>query len=343
MQEKTLFIKVSNDCNMNCTYCYNNKYIDNNHPKPNFELIHNIIDKNKTITRFMFLGGEPLIYKKEIIKLLEHIRNDANYISVHFITNGTIYIKELKEYKEIISGIQISIDGWKDINDENRIFKNKKGSYDTILNNIYRYHEDGFKVNLESVIANPKRWGKNVNKLIEDLPKDANITMGISAIRFERNIKIIYQIKTILKIIKIDKKIKNKYKNINFYCSLFTDKFRTCPFGKYALGLDLTTGILYPCPIMIGMDIAKDQAVGKVTDNGVQIEEELIKNSIEYTKKSNYKIRFFPKRISDIIIKYMKYSPCYTDNKIITGNYFVIPFTYLVLTILIGIFRKKEK
>ncbi len=143
-------LHVSNDCNLRCKYCfaeggdYNSKRtLMNKDTAHKFvEFCAQNFDKVKQV---MFFGGEPFL-NLEIMKFicsefdefyqLGKIKFIPNY---GIITNGTIINEDLLNFIEkYISVVTVSIDGDKEINDENRIYKNGKGSYDKISNFIQK-------------------------------------------------------------------------------------------------------------------------------------------------------------------------------------------------------------
>lgn len=93
-----------------------------------------------------FIGGEPLL-KIELIDLImdytitrkHSIYNVSDY-KIRITTNGILYNdkrvqKFIKKYQQNLL-VSISIDGTKEKNDLNRIYKDGRGSYDHIINNV---------------------------------------------------------------------------------------------------------------------------------------------------------------------------------------------------------------
>ncbi len=85
----TLFIRVSG-CNLRCKWC-DTKYAYYKGKYRTFKYLINKI-KNSPFKHINITGGEPLLYKKEIKKLIKLIKN--KYITIE--TNGSIPIRDIK-------------------------------------------------------------------------------------------------------------------------------------------------------------------------------------------------------------------------------------------------------
>ena len=126
-----LVLYITNQCNLNCTYCFVNK----NNQVMEFQTYKNIIEEYKekidTITIFV---GEPLLQFELIKKIIEY--NEQNKYSYNYIinTNG-IYINDnlIKLCKEKNILINISLDGNQESNNKNRFGKK---TFKLIENNI---------------------------------------------------------------------------------------------------------------------------------------------------------------------------------------------------------------
>lgn len=142
----TFCIEVTNFCNLNCKYCFNQ---NKNNKKMTSEQLQKILDKlfslypNKEKYFIDLSGdGEPLtnidgilFVEEYALKKQEEIRKEIN---VSFVTNGTLLTKEnvkkLENKGTIIYGI--SIDGSKKVHDSNRVFINNKGTFNSIIKNL---------------------------------------------------------------------------------------------------------------------------------------------------------------------------------------------------------------
>lgn len=138
------------DCNLRCTYCYENKTKGKN----NVELINKFItsrinefndtenDKEDRAIVLDLVGGETLMYPKMLDEILTHAKsvleslNLTNEIVPSISTNGTL-IANNKDVQDFILKwrpyLGLSIDGTKEIHDACRIDVNGKGSYDDAI------------------------------------------------------------------------------------------------------------------------------------------------------------------------------------------------------------------
>lgn len=174
-----LLIKpVSCDCNLRCSYCF---YFDEaknrkiySYGNMQFETLENLV-KNafshvEYEVSFMFQGGEPTLRGiNYFYKLHEYVEKyNVNKIKVNFSiqTNGTMLNKRwfdlFEKYKYLIG---ISIDGTKDIHDIFRIDIRKRGTFDSILNNINELKRRQIDFNILCVVN--KLVAKNAKKIYE--------------------------------------------------------------------------------------------------------------------------------------------------------------------------------
>lgn len=138
-------------CNLKCVYCYENSYEINHREVVSdsaqfnlqFETIDKIVKekslKNDNIV-ITIMGGEPLLKNNyEAIKLAFSIAKERGY-KISIVTNGVelnYFIDLLKEYnRDVLSHIQVTLDGCKDVHDNRRMFGNQLGTFEIIWRNI---------------------------------------------------------------------------------------------------------------------------------------------------------------------------------------------------------------
>jgi uncharacterized protein len=144
------------DCNMSCTYCYNNNHFEKNGGKNIFKMDHIVAMKviesalsllhDNDVLSVQFIGGEPLLdfdsLKKIIIETEARALNINRKVRFSINTNGTLLDKKralfLNEHKV---SIYISIDGSKEQHDKHRIFKDGSGSYMLIARKLKEFFE----------------------------------------------------------------------------------------------------------------------------------------------------------------------------------------------------------
>ncbi len=175
-----LTINLSSSCNLRCKYCYIDKSDSNFELQ--FEDIKLFIEKS---TRYFHDAkhfqvdvtgsGEPLLrfeLIKDIQEYLKSISNEKTTYSLSFCTNGTMLSNEIIDYLEsenIYYGV--SMDGYRKVHDENRVYFDNKGTYSDILKNLK-------KINNQYIGAALTVTNKNLNlvKNLKTLEKNFDVT-----------------------------------------------------------------------------------------------------------------------------------------------------------------------
>lgn len=147
---ESITIFMTEQCNMKCTYCFE-KDFKNRLDKASNEVIEKSMDllfanddgKEK---KFKFFGGEPSLNIEGIrhalnyyLKLKENGLKSTVYFDIN--TNLLVLTDELIElFKEIRTHtpfyISVSCDGFKELNDKQRIDLNGNGTYDRVISNV---------------------------------------------------------------------------------------------------------------------------------------------------------------------------------------------------------------
>lgn len=156
--------QITTKCNLHCKYCLSASGIEGEYGL-NTELAISIINQlgKIGINRLDFTGGEPLI-RKDLYKLIECAK--SNNISTIVTTNTILLNKENIEWLKSADLVQISIDGPKEIHNDQRQAK----VYDKTIQNIKTLKEAGCKVRLNSFIFNSnKQYVEELMNLSRDL------------------------------------------------------------------------------------------------------------------------------------------------------------------------------
>lgn len=153
---KQLLIETTSQCNLRCKYCvysdhyeYTKSYDDS---FMNFETAKLAIDyyfenfkkinyRNPTrVPAIGFYGGEPLINFKLIKEVVEYINlkySEYDEIQYNITTNGLLLKKDIADFLvEHNFAIIVSLDGYKENHDRNRVKINGQGSFDEVIGNI---------------------------------------------------------------------------------------------------------------------------------------------------------------------------------------------------------------
>lgn len=113
MNIKTVYVEITNQCNLNCSTCYNRSGLNTKRKELSLEQIEDIINIfiPYGLKRFLFSGGEPTLHSK-FEKILDLV-DKYPQITFGVVTNGTNPNKKLLEIintrKNFI--LQISLDG----------------------------------------------------------------------------------------------------------------------------------------------------------------------------------------------------------------------------------------
>jgi uncharacterized protein len=134
------------DCNLNCAYCYEETFRSDQYMSPETATL--VVERFRTVMAagkdvyVTFYGGEPLLSQDLItgisVSLQEAARqHDVNY-TFDLVTNATLLNREtaLRLLPLGLKAAKFTIDGPKDIHDQQRPYSSGSGSFDTILDNM---------------------------------------------------------------------------------------------------------------------------------------------------------------------------------------------------------------
>jgi len=136
---RKVVINMTDNCNLNCLYCYKAKAPDNLSDDVIQAFLNNL-DKFESLVRLQFLGGEPLLFKEKIEMICRRVKQINNNISFYCTTNGTLIDKYIIDViNKYNIKLVLSVDGPKKIHDKLRPNMNGSGSYNQIIDNISKY------------------------------------------------------------------------------------------------------------------------------------------------------------------------------------------------------------
>lgn len=155
-QVENLVVCVAEKCNMACKYCFADAGTYHNKRMPimgtkEFEKLKYFawnIQPNGAPS-IHFFGGEPLLANDKIIEFCKTMRQESDKNGKQcpefsVTTNGTLITEDLaKAFAELDFKLCISLDGPKEIHDNNRVYPNGSGTYDATMRGLkllQKYH-----------------------------------------------------------------------------------------------------------------------------------------------------------------------------------------------------------
>lgn len=251
----TFWFQITDQCNLQCEYCYIKKNTCNPNLKKLLMISDKIIEtinKNKIeIATIKISGGEPFYNKNILIKIIEYIRSKNNRIFFNIVTNGILLNEKdillLSKYniQYIVSLDDISLSG------NMQRFKSKI-VLNKILKNILLIKKLNQYVCVNSVVTK-----KNINKLPEIAnffvknqiifnftffkPRSIDDLKFIPSINsFEKNYK------KVLKILFTNKRYFDFENKMFDYLRFFIHKSTSCYAGTNFLAVD-REGYVFDC------------------------------------------------------------------------------------------------
>lgn len=130
----TLFLIVTDRCNLHCKYCYEDLPCYGHNKDMSLAVMKTAIARflasfPEKDAKIFFYGGEPLLFEDKVRKAVKYVRETlGNYqADLQITTNATIYRPDLSEFlKKYKVGIAISLDGTEEINNRMRVAKTKR-------------------------------------------------------------------------------------------------------------------------------------------------------------------------------------------------------------------------
>lgn len=187
-----ILLNITNSCNMACSYCYYRQEMDCNPGNMNIDTLEIVIQRAAESSfdeiKFIFHGGEPLIrnidFFKQAISLQKKYLNNKKYIN-SIQTNGTLLTDDLIDmFIEHKFEIGISLDGPDVAHNYYRKFKDGKGTFKCIEDNINKLQQKGVNIGILSVCSD--KTLENINEYY-DLIKGFKNIKGFDLIAPELN------------------------------------------------------------------------------------------------------------------------------------------------------------
>ena len=169
LKQLTVILKVSERCNINCSYCYffngNDQTYKDHAAFISLDTINNtadflsksIVNHNIKFLRIDFHGGEPLLLKPEyfsqiceiFIKKLDHLTKLQFVVQTNAILLNDNWLNILDKYKV---NVGVSIDGPPKIHDKYRIDHHNRGTYARVRKGIDLLREKKLKKSINIMV-----------------------------------------------------------------------------------------------------------------------------------------------------------------------------------------------
>lgn len=160
-----LYLIVTTKCNLGCKYCYIENNVCNNFREEfmTTEVAKGAIDKYVNYLKehdlkkaeVILYGGEPLVNWITVKWIIEYINSFKMDIEISIVSNATLMDDETIQFMNNNHvKIGISLDGPKEINDINRIYRNNnKSVYDRVFKTIQLLREQSVEFGLSITIS----------------------------------------------------------------------------------------------------------------------------------------------------------------------------------------------
>lgn len=142
-------LQITQQCNLRCKYCvYSGDYVTRKHAPKSMPLelakkgIDFLLKHSSSLldTDIGFYGGEALLCFEDMKEIVSYASkaSEGKIVRYNLTTNGTLFTDEILSFLEKYNfSILISLDGPKEIHDQNRVFAaTGKGTFDKIMENI---------------------------------------------------------------------------------------------------------------------------------------------------------------------------------------------------------------
>ena len=197
-----LTLQLTQDCNLRCRYCtytrndgtrqrqHTNEAMDWETAKKAIDFLWERSVDSESIS-IGFYGGEPLLeftlLKEVVYYSLE--RFSGKKVIFNMTTNGTLLNDEMIMFlEEHDASMMISLDGPKEINDQNRVFECGTGTFDAVVRNIKRVTEIAPKLTEKlqiGIVINPENDFDIINSVFSSGSELNGITVTPTLVEYD--------------------------------------------------------------------------------------------------------------------------------------------------------------
>lgn len=283
----SFLIELTKKCNLHCRYCFKDFDLAENNQDISYnelEFICNYIlnyCKKYNIKRITIQGwgGEPLLCLDKLVYIKDFFRSSEIQAKITIQTNATLINKNTAQIlKDNQISVGVSIDGFEDIQNNQRPYLDGGKSFDDVLRGIKNLNKVSLKHGIISIVTEESL--PYVEQIIDFFVNNLNITkIKLNPMRINEHVNNISAIedfefelfvdKVLNKIINlnvkekyiIEKNIKVKLKNLLIRDLGNICKSIGCRGGKQLISFD-SQGNVYPCELTDH----KDVIIGNIHD-----------------------------------------------------------------------------
>lgn len=259
-------ILLTEKCNLQCTYCYEQdfttrKKMDHFTMTKVAEFIFEQVKKRKpSYLGITLLGGEPLLNLDGVKYFLNRFKQEQStglLTLFRMTTNGTILNEDVLEVLPSIDFLSVSIDGDKAVHDTNRIYPDRKGSFDTVINNIDKvlYIKPNAAARMTITKKNVSQLFENISFLIDCGFHNILPNIDFTNRDWEDSDVEIYlnQMKRVSKLIESKKEQSSSIEIPIFSYLKRKRRNDKCDGGKDSFAIS-ASGDIYPCSVIMNME-----------------------------------------------------------------------------------------
>ncbi len=296
----TVSLNVSHECNLNCRYCYGSKTYVGKKQFMSREIGELSIDRlfewsdDSKMVYVTFFGGEPLLNVGLVKHLIQYgkekARSQGKDILFSMTCNGTLLTDEIVGFlNENGVSVLVSMDGPKNVQDQNRPFKNGTGSYDTVASNVQKLIATRNSVTARATLT---RDCMSLNTLVQGLREvgftnvhvepaavDGSCPFALSEKEFE-TLKEEYNLLGELFLDSVLNDSSFGFSNIlRTTSALYKSAVRhyPCGAGRTLVGID-STGDIYLCHRFTGME---EFSMGTVHDPDFSLQKKILLTHVD--------------------------------------------------------------
>lgn len=154
----SVWLHITNACNLDCTYCYIDKSAGRMTPEMAQATVDKLLDSARTRgadLMLKFAGGEPIAAFSMIRRTVKYAQSKAGDTTLRLglITNGMLITPTVASYLAGQRfGVAVSLDGTKEVNDLTRIDRAGRGSYDRIIAGIEALRAAGIEPTIMNTV-----------------------------------------------------------------------------------------------------------------------------------------------------------------------------------------------